>query len=190
MSKPLPPPSFIAPEIPTLARRGTPPPHAGISRPRTLQRGGHRPAPVRKASSIVASALKLVCLLGLIGFSVVQYQNHREAVRNSLKIENASSVAIEDGGNLNLFLVSFTHKGTSGVLLWKSEPGIELGAGPENSLQSLSGHKLRYDTLEKINYVNSDYMVVGLPDEPIPSGTDPHDYNRPEITQMLPIIRQ
>jgi hypothetical protein len=109
--------------------------------------------------------LKLLCLLGVAGFSAVQYQNHREAVRNSLKIENASSVAIEDGGNLSLFLVRFTHHGTPGALLWKSAPGeIELVAGPGNSLQSLSGHKLRYDTLGRTNYVTSDYIVVALPE--------------------------
>lgn len=190
MSTPLPPPSFIAPEVPTLARRGTPPPRAGAFQPRTLQRGSHRPATVRKASSNVASALKLVCLVGLIGFSVVQYQNHREPLRNSLKIENASSVDIEDGGNLNLFLVRFTHQGNSGVLLWKSEPGIELVAGPENSLHSLSGHKLRFETLAKTNYVNSDYTVVSIPDDQPPYSASPQDYNRPEITNLLPVIRQ
>ena len=120
----------------------------------------------------------------------MQYQNHRQAIQNSLKIVNASSLAIDDGSNLNLFLVRFTHQGTPGVLLWKSGPGIELVAGPENSLQSLSGHKLRYDTLTKTNYVNSDFTIVSIPDDQIQHSTSSHEYNRPEITQMLPIIRQ
>jgi hypothetical protein len=76
------------------------------------------------------------------------------------------------------------------VLLWKSGPEIELVAGPENSLQSLSGHKLRYDTLAKTNYVNSDFTVVSLSDDQIPYSTSSHEYNRPEITQMLPTLRQ
>ena len=191
MSEPLPPPSFTAPEIPAFAHRGSPPPRAGTFRPRATPRVNDRPAPVRKAASNIASVLKLCCLLGLIGFSVVQYQNHREAIRDSLKIENASSVAIEDGGNLNLFLVKFTHQGTPGVLLWKSAPGeIELVAGPENSLQSLSGHKLRYDTLGRTNDVTSDYTVVALPEDQVQSSTSPHAYNLPEITSLLPVIRQ
>jgi hypothetical protein len=128
--------------------------------------------------------------LGIVGFSVVQYHNQSEAIQNSLKIENASSLAIDDGSNLNLFLVRFTHQGTPGVLLWKSGPGIEMVAGPENSLQSLSGKKLRFETLAKTNYVNSEYTIVGLPDGQIPSSTSPHEYNRPEITQMLPTLRQ
>ena len=120
----------------------------------------------------------------------MQYQNQSEAIQNSLKIENASSLAIDDGSNLNLFLVRFTHQGTPGVLLWKSGPGIELVAGPENSLQSLSGHKLRYDTLAETNYVNTDFTIVSIPDDQIQHSTSSHEYNRPEITQMLPIIRQ
>jgi hypothetical protein len=134
--------------------------------------------------------LKVLCFLGLVGFGAVKYQNYREGIQNSLKIENASSLAIDDGSNLNLFLVRFTHQGTPGVLLWKSEPGIEMIAGPESSLQSLSGKKLRFDTLAKTNYVNSDYTIIGLPDGQIPSSTSPHEYNRPEITQMLPTLRQ
>lgn len=191
MSEPLPPPSFTAPEIPAFAHRGSPPPRAGTFRPRAAQRVNDCPAPARKPASNVASALKLCSLLGLIGLSAVQYQNHHNSIRNSLKIENASSVAIEDGGNLNLFLVRFTHQGTPGVLLWKSAPGeIELVAGPGNSLQSLSGHKLRFETLAKINYVTSDYTVVALPDDQVPSSTSPHAYNLPEITSLLPVIRE
>jgi hypothetical protein len=74
--------------------------------------------------------------------------------------------------------------------LWKSEPGIELVVGPENSLQSLSGHKLRYDTLGRTNYVTSDYTVVALPEDQIQSSTSPHAYNLPEITNLIPVIRQ
>jgi hypothetical protein len=134
--------------------------------------------------------LKVLCFLGLVGFGAVRYQNYREGIQNSLKIENASSLAIDDGSNLNLFLVRFTHQGTAGVLLWKAAPGMELVAGPENSLQSLSGRKLRYETLAKNNYVTSDYTVLALPDEQIPSSTSPHAYNLPEITNLLPVIRQ
>ena len=97
---------------------------------------------------------------------------------------------IEDGGNLELFLVRFRHQGRTGVLLWKSAPGIELIAGQGNSLQSLSGHKLRYETLTQTNYVNSDFTVTSLPDNQIPYSTSAHDYNRPEITGRLPILRQ
>ena len=178
MSEPLPPPP--------LAHRGTPPPRAGAFRPVAPPRGNRRPVPIQKASFSFTSVLKLLGLLGLVGFSVVQYQNHRQTVQNSIKIENARSLAIDDGSNLNLFLVRFTHQGTPGVLLWKSGPGIELIAGPENSLQSPSGHKLRFETLAKTNYVNSDYTIVGLPDDQILHSTSSHDYTQPEITQMLP----
>jgi len=110
--------------------------------------------------------------------------------RDPLKIEKATSMTIEDGGNLELFLVRFTYQGKAGVLLWKSEPGIEVIAGRESSLQSLSGHKLRYETLSKTNYVNSDFTVVSIPDDQIPYSTSSHDYNRPEITRMLPVVCQ
>jgi len=76
------------------------------------------------------------------------------------------------------------------MLLWKSGPGIELVAGPQNSLRSLSGHKLRYETLAKTNYVNNDYTIVSLPDDQIPYNASSYDYNRPEITNPLPVIRQ
>ena len=178
------------PPPPSLAHRGTPPPRAGATRPVALQRGGRRPAPVQKASSSFASILKLLCLLGIVGFSIVHYQNRNQEIQDSLKIENASSVAIDDGSNLSLFLVRFTHQGTPGVLLWKSGPGIELVAGPQNSLQSLSGHKLRYDTLAKTNYVNSDFTIVSIPDDQIQQSASPHEYNRPEVTNLLPVIRE
>jgi len=91
---------------------------------------------------------------------------------------------------MNLYLVRFTHEVKAGVLLWKSEPGVELITGRENSLQSLSGHKLRYETLAKTNYVNSDFTVVSIPDDQIPYSASSHAYNRPEITNLLPVIRQ
>ena len=182
MSETLPPP--------TLAHGKTTSSRVAAIRPVAPQRGRRQPTPVQKTSLSFASVLKLLGLLGLVGFSVVQYQNYQQTIQNSIKIENASSLAIDDGSNLNLFLVRFTHQGTPGVLLWKSGPGIELVAGPENSLQSLSGHKLRYDTLTKTNYVNSDFTIVSIPDDQIQHSTSSHEYNRPEITQMLPIIRQ
>ncbi len=172
------------------ARMGTQSPQAGTSRARPPQRGNRCPPPQPRKSTSGAPVLKVLCLLGLAAFGYVQYQNHRKTIEESLKIEQASSMAIKDGGNLNLCLVRFTHYGNSGVLLWKSEPGIELVAGPESSLQSLSGHKLRYDALAKTNYVNSDYTVVGIPDDQIKYSATPRDYNRPEITNLLPVIRQ
>ncbi|MEO5913775.1 MAG: serine/threonine-protein kinase [Luteolibacter sp.] len=172
------------------ARMGTHSPQARTSRPRAPQRGNCRPPQKQNKSSSAASVLKVLGLLGLVAFGYVQYQNRRQTIRESLKIEQASSMSIKDGGNVTLSLVRFTYHGNAGVLLWKSEPGIELVAGPENSLQSLSGHKLRYGALTKTNYVNSDFTVASLPDEQIAYSSIPQDYNRPEITNLLPVIRQ
>lgn len=43
-----------------------------------------------------------------------------------IKIEKATSMAIQNAGNLELVLVRFTWQGNQGVLLWKSEPGDQL----------------------------------------------------------------
>jgi serine/threonine protein kinase len=168
--------------------RGTLSTQARTTRPGAPRRGNARTLQYQRKSSGVLSMLTVLCVLGLVAFGYMQYRN--QALKNSLKIEKASTMSIKDGGNLKLFLVRFTHHGHAGVLLWKSEPGVELIVGPENSLQSLSGQKLRYETLTQTNYVNSDYTVVSIPDGNIPHSTSPQDYNRPEITNLLPVIRQ
>jgi len=182
--------SKIPKAAPPTARMGTPSPQARPPQRRAPQRANYRAPQNSSKSSSIVSIFKVLCALGLATFGYIQYQKNRQPGRGPLTIENASSMTIKDGSNQELSLVRFTYQGSPGVLLWKSEPGIELIAGRESSLQSLSGHKLRYDTLTKTNYVNSDFTVVSLPDGQIPYSASPHDYNRPEITRMLPVICQ
>jgi hypothetical protein len=106
-----------------------------------------------------------------------------------IKIEKASSMAIQNAGNLELVFVKFSWHGNQAVLMWKAEPGVQLLTNEDNTLKSLSGHKLQFDTLTKVNYVNSDF-TVGSIETKIPYSEDPQAYNCPEITGLLPVIRQ
>ena len=107
----------------------------------------------------------------------------------TIKVEKATSIAIQDTGNLELVLVRFTWQGNNGVLMWKSEPGVQLRTSEDSTLESISGHKLHFDALTKVNFVNSDYTVASI-ETNLPYSEDPQDYNRPEITGILPVIRQ
>lgn len=107
----------------------------------------------------------------------------------TIHVEKATSIAIQDAANLELVLVKFTWQGNQGILLWKSEPGVQLRTKADGTLDSISGHKLHFASLTKVNFVNSDFTVASI-ETNTPYSEDPHAYNRPEITRVLPVIHQ
>ncbi len=158
-------------------------------KPGRPQRGIHRASQRQGEASGVASIFKVLAVLGLAAFGYVQYQKSGYASRETPKIEKASSMEIKDSDNLSLYLVRFSFQGNNGVLLWKAAPGVELATNPGNSLRSISGHALSFGALTKTNFVNSDFSVVSIDDGAIPYSEDANDYNKSEITRMLPVLR-